>query len=96
MIYFLSSCVSLNFFKFALAKYTTLFPRRKAFAHIWGGFALHGEQSTRLFALFHAKSFKKQLETLLLRWYNKTVILWENRRMPSADRPRAWGILWGV
>jgi hypothetical protein len=26
MIYFLSSCVSLNFFKFALAKYTTLFP----------------------------------------------------------------------
>ena len=53
-------------------------------------------QSTRLFALFHAKSFKKQLETLLLRWYNKTVILWENRRMPSADRPRAWGFLWGV
>ena len=53
-------------------------------------------QSTRFFALFHTKSFKKQLETLLLRWYNKTVILWENRRMPSADRPRAWGILWGV
>ena len=39
---------------------------------------------------------QNQLETLLLQWYNNTVILWENRRMPSADRPRARGFLWGV
>lgn len=49
-----------------------------------------------VFRPFPCKILQKQLETLLLQWYNKLVILWENRRMPSADRPRAWGFLWGV
>lgn len=58
-------------------------------------FAFHATQKAESdieIALSYVKTFKKQIATLLLQWYNKPVILWENRRKAQCGQAASVGI----